>query len=77
MKPLEMKPLEVNLGYFYAEHTGTRLNQNRGMFSTGVTGSAQDGGSLHKYVPYLNQGVRHGMQDLGGPQIFLTFLRFS
>ena len=26
-------------------------------------------GSLHKYMPYLNQGVRHGMQDLGARSV--------
>ena len=32
---------------------------------------AQNGcrGSLHKYMPYLNQGVKHGMQDLGARSV--------
>lgn len=31
----------------------------------GVVGSVQDKGTLHQYVPYLCQGLKHGMQDLG------------
>jgi len=31
----------------------------------GVSGSVQDKGTLLKYIPYLVQGVRHGMQDGG------------
>jgi IMP dehydrogenase len=31
----------------------------------GVTGTVQDKGSMMKYLPYLNQSMRHGMQDIG------------
>jgi len=31
----------------------------------GVSGSVQDKGTLKSYIPYLMQGVRHGLQDGG------------
>mmetsp|Transcript_14049 Transcript_14049/g.23837 ORF Transcript_14049/g.23837 Transcript_14049/m.23837 type:complete len:526 (-) Transcript_14049:577-2154(-) len=31
----------------------------------GVSGAVQDRGTLRRYIPYLTQGVRHGLQDAG------------
>lgn len=31
----------------------------------GVSGAVVDKGSLRRYLPYLMQGVKHGIQDVG------------
>merc|ERR1719416_166081 len=35
----------------------------------GVSGTVQDKGSVHRYIPYLAQGIRRGMQDMGSASV--------
>lgn len=54
--------------YFYSDG-GVRLKAYRGITSSGVKGAVQDKGSLHAFLPYLVQSVKHGLQDIGAMSI--------
>jgi len=43
----------------------------------GVSGAVMDKGSLHQYLPYLIQGVKHGLQDMGCKSVSILHERLA
>jgi len=53
-----MQAGKASLNRYFSEDATVKVAQ-------GVTGSIVDKGTVHKFLPYLLQGVRHGCQDIG------------
>merc|ERR1712217_795596 len=47
---------------YFGSNTAVKVAQ-------GVSGAVQDKGSIHRYMPFLVQGLKHGMQDIGSPTV--------
>jgi IMP dehydrogenase len=52
-----------------AETTAALAASSSRLMATGVSGTVIDKGPLNRYVPYLLQSIRHGMQDIGTPSV--------
>jgi IMP dehydrogenase len=62
----------------------TRSDQVNLLVPSGVSGTVVDKGPLNRYIPYLCQSIRHGLQDMGvisidrmREELYSGFLRFE
>lgn len=49
----------------YVDEYSNNNDSKNTMMSNGVSGSVADKGPLGRYIPFLCQSIRHGLQDMG------------
>lgn len=57
----------VRLKHYQAtsSHDANVKGHNQSLLAAGVKGAVVDKGPLNRYIPYLCQSIRHGLQDMG------------
>jgi IMP dehydrogenase len=56
----------MRLKKYYGMASG---RSDQSLLVSGVAGAVVDKGSIHSYIPYLSQAVKHGLQDMGVPSL--------
>jgi len=61
---IQLKRYRSSSATAYAEET-QNSKEKATLFTSGVTGCVADKGPLGRYLPFLCQSIRHGLQDMG------------
>jgi IMP dehydrogenase len=55
----------INNRYGKAVRYFDKLSSNVPVVTQGVSGTVIDKGSIHRFIPYMVQGLKHGFQGMG------------